>query len=130
MAFPLQFILENLLSHAVMGKKNKKHSKKDGLSEDMLDVAALSIKKFRKMTKEIGRLSTGQRLVGGAALLAAGLVYLASQADAAPAGAAPDGVGARPEASKPAVALGTDDLPDPRKPPKAAGKARKGPKTS
>lgn len=112
-----------------MGKNKKKHSKKDGLSDNILDVAALSLKKFRKVTKEIGRLSTGQKLVGGAALLAAGLAYLASQADAAPAGAAPDGVGARPEASKPAAALGTDDLPDPRKLPKAARKSRKEPRT-
>ena len=117
-----------------MGKNKKKHSKKDGLSDNILDVAALSLKKFRKVTKEIGRLSTGQKLVGGAALLAAGLAYLANQADAAPAdaapaGAAPDGVGARPEASKPAAALGTDDFPDPRTLPKAARKSRKEPRT-
>ncbi|MDO7844885.1 hypothetical protein Q5H92_00840 [Hymenobacter sp. M29] len=58
--------------------KNKKH-KKDDVSGDILDVAALSIKKFRKVTKEIGKLSTGQKLVGGIALVAAGLAYLAAQ---------------------------------------------------
>ena len=60
-----------------MGKDKKKHSKKDKASEDILDLAALSVKKFRKVTKEIGKLSTGQKLVGGLALVAAGLSYLA-----------------------------------------------------
>ncbi|UOQ98935.1 hypothetical protein MUN81_05445 [Hymenobacter sp. 5317J-9] len=62
-----------------MAKNKKKKHKKDDASEDILDVAALSIRKFRKVTKEIGRLSTGQKLVGGIALVAAGLAYLASQ---------------------------------------------------
>lgn len=64
-----------------MGKHKKKHSKKDGVSEDILDAAALSIKKFRKVTKEIGKLSTGQKLVGALALAAAGLVFLSSNDD-------------------------------------------------
>ena len=62
-----------------MGKGKKKHSKKDQVSEDMLGAAALSIKKFRKVTKEITKLSTGQKVVGGFALLAAGLTYWATQ---------------------------------------------------
>ena len=61
-----------------MAKDKKKHSKKDKASEDVLDVAAASLKKFRKVTKEISRLSTGQKVVGGIALAAAGLVYLAA----------------------------------------------------
>lgn len=77
MAFPLQFILENILRSTLMAKDKKKHSKKDSLSEDILDVAAVSLKKFRKVTKEIAKLSTGQKVVGGLALLAAGLTYLA-----------------------------------------------------
>lgn len=84
MAFPLQFILESLTSYAIMGKDKKKHAKKDQLSSGLLDVAALSVKKFRKVTKQIGKLSTGQKLVGGMALLAAGLTYLASQETPAP----------------------------------------------
>jgi hypothetical protein len=82
MAFPLQFILENVLRYTLMAKDKKKHSKKgkkDEVSEDILDTAALSIKKFRKVTKQIGKLSTGQKLVGGIALVAAGLAYLATQ---------------------------------------------------
>ncbi|MBF9219655.1 hypothetical protein [Hymenobacter ruricola] len=81
MAFPLQFFLETVvLPNLLMAKsKKKKHSKKDDASDDILDVAAVSIKKFRKVTKEIGKLSTGQKLVGGIALVAAGLAYLATQ---------------------------------------------------
>ena len=63
-----------------MPKDKKKHAKKkDELSGDILDMAALSLKKFRKVTKQIGKLSTGQKLVGGIALVAAGLTYLAKQ---------------------------------------------------
>ena len=67
-----------------MGKSKKKRSKKDALSNDIMDAAAASIKKFRKVTREIGRLSTGQKLVGGLALAAAGLTYLAARQDAPP----------------------------------------------
>ena len=111
-----------------MGKNKKKHSKKNDLSGNVLDVAALSLKKFRKVTKEIGRLSTGQKLVGGVALLAAGLAYLASQDDA-PAATAPADAGARQGSGPPAATLG-DDGPAPHKSPKAPGKSRKGPKAS
>ena len=91
MAFPLQFLLTQALHYTLMPKDKKKHSKKkDGLSDDLLDMATLSIKKFRKVTKEIGKLSTGQKLVGGVALLAAGLTYLAKQQADAPAPDAPD----------------------------------------
>jgi len=77
MNFPLEFILTTFLSKAFMGNGKKKHGKKNELSEDVLGIAAISIKKFRKVTKQIGKLSTGQKLVGGVALLAAGLTYLA-----------------------------------------------------
>ena len=76
-----------------MGKdKKKKHAKKDQTSENMLDLAALSLKKFRKVTRQIGKLSTGQKLVGGLALAAAGLAYLAQQQSTAdkPSAPAPD----------------------------------------
>jgi hypothetical protein len=79
MAFPLEFLLHQLLSSTLMAKDKKKHSKKDDVSDDLLDMAAMSIKKFRKVTKEIGKLSTGQKIVGGLALAAAGLTYLAKQ---------------------------------------------------
>ena len=62
-----------------MAKDKKKHSKKDAVSDDLLDMAALSIKKFRKVTKQIGKLSTGQKIVGSLALAVAGLTYLAKQ---------------------------------------------------
>jgi hypothetical protein len=87
MAFPLEFLLHQLLTSTLMAKGKKKHSKKDDVSDDLLDVAALSIKKFRKVTKEIGKLSTGQKIVGGLALAAAGLTYLAKQPTATKASA-------------------------------------------
>lgn len=59
-----------------MGKHKKKHSKKDTISDDLLDAAALSIRNYRKVTNEIAKLSTGQKLVGGLVLLAAGYFYL------------------------------------------------------
>ena len=62
-----------------MAKSKKKHSKKDKASANILDMAALSVKKFRKATREIGKLSTGQKVVGGLALVAVGLTYLAQQ---------------------------------------------------
>lgn len=95
MAFPLQFLLETALPHLLMGKDKKKHSKKDKVSEDILDVAAISLKKFRKVSKEMSKLSTGQKVVGGVALLAAGLSYLASrEADDAASVKATPGAGA------------------------------------
>lgn len=79
MAFPLQFLLETLVRSTLMPKDHKKHSKKDVASEDILDLAHASLKKFRKVTREIGKLSPGQKLVGGLALAAAGLTYLATR---------------------------------------------------
>lgn len=58
-----------------MAKHKKKHSKKDTVSDDLLGATALSIRKFRKVTNEIARLSTGQKLVGGLALLLGGYLY-------------------------------------------------------
>jgi hypothetical protein len=81
MAFPLQFLLETLVNATLMPKAKKKHSKKDEASDDILDLAHASVKKFRKVTREINKLSTGQKLLGGLALAAAGLAYLAAQED-------------------------------------------------
>ena len=79
MAFPLQFLLETIASSALMSKDKKQHSKKDAASADVLDLAHISIKKFRKVARETGKLSTGQKLVGDLALAAAGLAYLAAR---------------------------------------------------
>ena len=87
MTFPFQFLLQTILPQLLMGKDKKQRSKKDKASNDMLEVAAQSLKKFRKVTKEIAKLSTGQKLVGGLAIAAAGLAYLATrETDDAPAG--------------------------------------------
>ncbi|WP_310392784.1 hypothetical protein [Hymenobacter sp.] len=80
-----------------MAKDRKKRSKKDGISDDLLDVAAASLKKFRKVTRQVTKLNTGQKLVGGVALLAAGLTYLAKQ---------------RGGATEPTPAPGADPAPE------------------
>ena len=80
MAFPLQFLLEAAIPHLLMSTdKKKKHPKKDQASANVLDLAQLTLKKFRKVTKQVGKLSTAQKLLGGVALAAAGLVYLAAR---------------------------------------------------
>lgn len=79
MALPLQFLLETFVRSTLMPKVKKKHAIKDAASEDILDLAHASLKKFRKVTREIGKLSTSQKLVGGLALAAAGLAYLAAR---------------------------------------------------
>ncbi|WP_210521269.1 hypothetical protein [Hymenobacter terricola] len=105
-----------------MAKDKKKHSKKDKVSDGILDAAALSLKKFRKVTKQISKLSTGQKLVGGAALLAAGLTYLArNQSDDNPAS---------PDDAHPPKLLGAghEHSPDEEATAGASHKGRKAPK--
>ncbi|MGY2132972.1 hypothetical protein ACW9KT_12140 [Hymenobacter sp. HD11105] len=63
-----------------MGKGKKKGSKKiKKLEKDVLDVAAESVRKFRRVTKEIGKLSTTQKVFGGVGLLAAAITYLTNK---------------------------------------------------
>lgn len=111
-----------------MGKGKKKHSKKGLDQDDLLDAAALSVKKFGKVTKAIAKLSTGQKIVGGIVLIAAGLTYLAKQdfdADENPHQS--------PKDEAPQLALGTGAAPDDEEapPPRATAaprKSRKSPK--
>jgi hypothetical protein len=127
MAFPFQFLLETVLPHILMAKDKKKHSKKDKVSEDILDAAALSIKKFRKVFKEIGKLTFGQKLVGGVALLAVGLTYLApNDAEAKPADRPWTGPALLNDA-EPDAASGNSQA-ETEKPPVAVRKSRKKPK--
>ncbi|UOQ53679.1 hypothetical protein [Hymenobacter cellulosivorans] len=62
-------------------KDKKKSAKKgkDQKSGNALDTAFQALRKFRKTTRAVGKLSTGQKVVGGVALLAAGLTYLAKK---------------------------------------------------
>jgi cytoskeletal protein RodZ len=62
-----------------MAKDKKKNAKKDKKQEDVLDNTARTLKKFRRVTKHLTKLTTGQKVVGGVALVAAGLVYLAKK---------------------------------------------------
>jgi hypothetical protein len=67
-----------------MGKNKKKKDRKkvkDAVPDDVLDAAAVSIRKFRKVTHELSKLSTGQKLLGSLVLVAAGLIYLDQRKD-------------------------------------------------
>ncbi|QJX46417.1 hypothetical protein HMJ29_05490 [Hymenobacter taeanensis] len=57
-------------------KKKKAKQLQEAVPENMLDAAVLSIRKFRKITNEIAKLSLGQKVVGSLVLAAAGLIYL------------------------------------------------------
>ena len=107
-------------------KKKKKSGKKDPGSDDMFSAAAQSIKKFRKVTNEIGKLSTGQKLVGGLALVAAGLIYLEQRRSSGPATPPDHGRPARLRLLEAHLTSATEEisgtLPD------AGRKGRKGPK--
>ncbi|SFQ66995.1 hypothetical protein [Hymenobacter arizonensis] len=123
------------------GKKKKKHSLKEEVSEDLLDAAAVSVRKFRKVTKEVYKLSTGQKIVGGLALLAAGLTYLAKmefdsndKADAPKPDKSEDKkaapIASSPEFARLAAAdFSDDEAAAPASKPSAARKSRKPPKT-
>ncbi|MCB2376523.1 hypothetical protein LGH70_02955 [Hymenobacter sp. BT635] len=112
-----------------MGKHKKKHSKKDQVSDDVLDAAALAIRKYRKVTNEIAKLSTGQKLVGGAILAAAGYFYLDKLSADWLDSQLPGLRALLPGAAK-AEATPEDAGDDESERPAAARKSRKGPKRS
>ncbi len=91
-----------------MANDKKKNSKKDDKHNDVLDNTAKTIKKFRRVTKHMTKLTTGQKVVGGVALLAAGLVYLAKKQDGAGASANPTDATAA-EASLASLSADTHD---------------------
>ena len=111
-----------------MSKKNK-HSKKDDISENILDVATVALKKYRKVTKEISKLSTGQKIAAGIALAAAGLAYLAATegSDGQPSEEPGAGKSAAREASKESSKAGDDAETETE--PAASRRNRKGAKT-
>ncbi|UOQ72852.1 hypothetical protein [Hymenobacter cellulosilyticus] len=80
---PVAAGLSNLIPPfpTTMAKDKKKSSKKgkDSKSDNVLDGAFQALRKFRKATRSVGKLTTGQKVVGGVALLAAGLTYLAKK---------------------------------------------------
>ena len=65
-----------------MGKDKKKGSKTNKPSQALLETAAYSLKRFRHFSKQVGKLSTTQKMVGGVALLAAGYAYLTHKSEA------------------------------------------------
>ena len=62
-----------------MAKDKKNHSKRGKKPNSLLDAAAKSLKKFRRVARHVTKLSTGQKVVGGLALVAAGVTYLVSK---------------------------------------------------
>ena len=110
-------------SATIMGKGKKKQSKKDQVSEDLLGTAALSIKKFRKVTKEITKLSTGQKVVGGFALLAAGLTYWATRGPSVDENTTTGPVARQP--ALPVASTPAEAAAEPSSKPSAARKNRK-----
>lgn len=112
-----------------MAKHKKKHSKKDDLSDDVLSSAALSIRKYRKVTDEIAKLSTGQKLVGGLLVLGAGYFYFNKLKEEG-ADALVPGLGLLLPPAKPRRRPAPDDE-EPERPsePEAPRKKHKGAKT-
>jgi hypothetical protein len=78
------------------GPKKRKQWEKEGL-----DGAAITIRKVRRVSKEIGKLGPIPKLVGGIGLLAAGLTYLLFKPGMGPSAGTPL---ASPRAARPAGA--------------------------
>ncbi|MFC7671145.1 hypothetical protein ACFQT0_29920 [Hymenobacter humi] len=92
-----------------MSKKKPKGSKKNKAYGDLLDTATLGLKKFRRFARQVNKLSSTQKVVGGLAVLAAGYAFITnSSPDESPA-AAPD-LG---EATPPSATLSTPHASSP-----------------
>ena len=59
-----------------MSKNKPKDSKKNKASGDLLDSATLGLQQFRRFAKQVQKLSTTQKIVGGLAVLAAGYALI------------------------------------------------------
>ena len=69
-----------------MSNNKPKGSKRNKASDDLLDAATDGLKKFRRFAKQVQKLSTAQKIVGGLAVLAAGYAFFTnSSPDDAPA---------------------------------------------
>ncbi|WP_201978068.1 hypothetical protein [Hymenobacter rubidus] len=65
-----------------MSKNKPKGSKKSRASNDLLDAATVGLQKFRRFAKQVNKLSTTQKLVGGLAALAAGYALITNTSPA------------------------------------------------
>jgi hypothetical protein len=101
-----------------MSKANKKQLKKRAFAPELLGQAAHSLRKFRRVTKQVSRLSTAQKLLGGLALVAASVAYLRTRA----AEASPRRTARTAPAPNPAA---TDIPPAGRRSPKGGAAAAK-----
>ena len=82
-----------------MSKSKKKDSKKSKGSSDLLDTATLGLKKYRRFAKQIKKLSTTQKVVGGLALLAAGYAFITNSSLGEDAAEAPADEPTEPDTS-------------------------------
>ena len=69
-AFSLPF------NRPAISKNKPKGSKKSKASDDLLDAATVGLQNFRRFAKQVNKLSTTQRVVGGLAVLAAGYALI------------------------------------------------------
>ena len=72
-----------------MSKNKNKGFKQEKSSTDLFDSATVELKRFRRFAKQVNRLSTTQKVVGGLALLAAGYAFFSTTALGGGAGKAP-----------------------------------------
>ena len=72
-----------------MSKNKNKGFKQEKSSTDLFDSATVELKRFRRFAKQVNRLSTTQKVVGGLALLAAGYAFFSTAALGGGAGKAP-----------------------------------------
>ena len=98
----LETLLQELLllsTGNLMSKSKKKDSKKSKGSSDLLDTATLGLKKYRRFAKQIKKLSTTQKVVGGLALLAAGYAFITNSSLGEDAAEAPADEPTEPDTS-------------------------------
>ena len=65
-----------------MSKNKPKGSKKSKASDDLLDAATVGLQKFRRFARQVNKLSTTQKVVGGLAVLAAGYALITNTSPA------------------------------------------------
>jgi hypothetical protein len=64
-----------------MSKSKNKGSKKRKNTSDLLEAATVGLKQYRRFAKQVKKLSTTQKVVGGLAFLAAGFAYLTTTSE-------------------------------------------------
>ena len=109
-----------------MAKDKKNRSKQGKKPSSLLDAAATSLKKFRRVARHVTKLSTGQKVVGGLALVAAGVTYLVNkQTDADSTAATMPNAAAAEASSASSASLASEDGYEAEEPAAVMGDYRK-----